>query len=75
MNNIREPITDIGVSQVAQVCGVSNRAVYKWLKNNSLPMTEFVGKTSYAKAIQKASKGKYKASDLLRISQEKLLAS
>lgn len=75
MNNIREPITDIGVSQVAKACGVSNRAVYKWLKNESLPMTEFFGKTSYAKAIQKVSKGKYKASDLLRVSQQKLLAA
>lgn len=67
-------IKDIGVSLVAKACDVSNRAVYKWLHNGFLPKTEFFGKTKYAEQIAKASKGKYSAGKLKKISREKLLS-
>ncbi|HEF8786433.1 TPA: DNA-binding protein [Providencia alcalifaciens] len=75
MDDLRKPITDIGVVAVAKACGVSERAVYKWIANGFLPKTEFFGKTNYAEIIQSISNGKYKASDLLTLSQQKLLAA
>lgn len=75
MDDIRKPITDIGVAEVAKACGVSERAVYKWLANGFLPKTEFFGKTSYAETIQSISNGKFKAKDLLALSQKKLLSA
>ena len=75
MQNLDEPIKGIGISEVAKACGVSERAVYKWLKNGFLPKTEFFGKTKYAATIETISKGKYLASDLLELSQKKLLAA
>lgn len=75
MQNIQEPIKDIGIAEVAKACGVSERAVYKWIANGFLPKTEFFGKTNYAEIIQSISNGKYKARDLLTLSQQKLLAA
>ncbi|MEX5878582.1 helix-turn-helix domain-containing protein [Proteus vulgaris] len=75
MHDLRGPIKQIGVAEVAKACGVSERAVYKWIDNGFLPKTEFFGKTNYAKTIQTLSKGKIKAEDLLAISQKKLLAA
>lgn len=74
MDNIDIAIKGVGIPEVAKACGVSERAVYKWLKNGFLPKTEFFGKTSYAKTIEKVSAGKYTAMDLLRVSREKLLS-
>ncbi|CAI0891701.1 Uncharacterised protein [Serratia fonticola] len=74
MDNIDIAIKGIGIPEVAKACGVSERAVYKWLKNGFLPKTEFFGKTSYAKTIEEVSAGKYPAIDLLRVSREKLLS-
>ncbi|MGG2139938.1 DNA-binding protein [Symbiopectobacterium sp. RP] len=75
MDNLNEPIKSVGIPHVAKACGVSSRAVYKWLNNGFLPKTEFFGKTKYAQAIENISDGKYKASDLLDISQKKLLST
>ncbi|CAQ85660.1 MULTISPECIES: helix-turn-helix domain-containing protein [Photorhabdus] len=67
-------IKDIGVSHVATACGVTKKAVYKWLEKGSLPKTEFFEKTTYAITIEKISKGKYLAKDLLEASKRNLLA-
>lgn len=75
MKNLYDPIRDIGIAEVANACGVSERAVYKWLKNGFLPKTEFFGKTNYAGIIQDISNGKYKAEDLLKLSKQNLLAA
>ncbi|OTA16051.1 transcriptional regulator [Xenorhabdus beddingii] len=75
MRSLEEPIKNIGITEVAQACGVSERAVYKWLKNGFLPKTEFFGKTKYAETIQQISDGKYQANDLLDISRKKLLSA
>lgn len=74
MDNIEIAIKGVGIPEVAKACGVSERAVYKWLKNGFLPKTEFFGKTSYAETIEKVSDGKYPAVDLLRISRVRLLS-
>ncbi|CBJ80320.1 8.4 kDa cro protein [Xenorhabdus bovienii str. Jollieti] len=75
MRSLEEPIKNIGITEVAHACGVSERAVYKWLKNGFLPKTEFFGKTNYAEKIQQISDGKYQANDLLDISRKKLLSA
>ncbi|MCE9938560.1 helix-turn-helix domain-containing protein [Serratia liquefaciens] len=74
MDNIEIAIKRVGIPEVAKACGVSERAVYKWLKNGFLPKTEFFGKTSYAETIEEVSDGEYLAVDLLRISRERLLS-
>lgn len=70
MQNLDEPIKGIGIPEVARACGVSERAVYKWLKNGFLPKTEFFGKTRYASKIEEISGGKFQAVDLLEISKK-----
>lgn len=74
MQNIQEPIKAIGVAEVAKACGVSERAVYKWIANGFLPKTEFFQKTNYAEKIEEISHGKYQASELLKLSKQQLLA-
>lgn len=75
MQDLDEPIKDIGITEVAKACGVSERAVYKWLKNGFLPKTEFFGKTAYASKIEAISAGKYLAKEMLEISRKNLLAA
>lgn len=75
MDSLGLAIKAVGISEVAKACGVSERAVYKWLKNGFLPKTEFFGKTNYAAEIEKLSQGKFRASDLLNISKQALLAA
>ncbi|HGM6837272.1 TPA: helix-turn-helix domain-containing protein [Serratia marcescens] len=75
MNNLGIAIKGVGIPEVAKACGVSERAVYKWIKNGRLPRTEFFGKTAYAEIIQNMSAGKYHATDLLNISRQRLLAN
>ncbi|HFV9295573.1 helix-turn-helix domain-containing protein [Serratia fonticola] len=75
METLELAIKGVGIPEVAKACGVSERAVYKWLKNGFLPKTEFFGKTCYADKIEKISGGKYHATTLLALSKEKLLAA
>lgn len=75
MKDLNDPIKGIGISEVAKACGVSERAVYKWLKNGFLPKTEFFGKTNYATQIEMLSGGKYQACELLELSKKNLLAA
>ncbi|WP_182058321.1 helix-turn-helix domain-containing protein [Pantoea sp. ME81] len=75
MSNLNRAIKCIGVPQVAAACGISQRAVYKWLKKGSLPSTEFYGKTSYANIIERLSKGRFTAEKLLDESRASLLSN
>ncbi|RYM64725.1 DNA-binding protein [Serratia proteamaculans] len=70
MKTLDEPIKSVGVSAVAKACGVSKRAVYKWLKSGCLPKSEFCGQTEYAETIALLSGGKYKASQMLDLSKK-----
>ncbi|ADZ92031.1 YdaS family helix-turn-helix protein [Marinomonas mediterranea] len=56
---------DGGVPAVAKACGVSSRAVYKWMKRGRLPRTDYSGETAYALRIEKLSGGRVTASALL----------
>jgi len=73
MSFINLAIKSVGVTEVATACGVSPRAVYKWLKKGALPKTEFYGGTHYAMTIEKLSQGQYNAEMLLDESRTSLL--
>lgn len=45
-----------GPASAAKVCGVSARAVYKWLSNESLPRTDYTGETDYAERLAAAAR-------------------
>ncbi|WP_160286370.1 helix-turn-helix domain-containing protein [Pseudomonas knackmussii] len=52
MSELRQAIDDAGgVASVASACGISLRAIYKWLSSESLPRTEYTGETRYAELI------------------------
>lgn len=44
-------IKSVRVSVVAEVCGLTPKAVYKWLEKGGLPRTEFTDETDYAKNL------------------------
>lgn len=73
MSDLCLAIKYVGVAEVASACGISQRAVYKWLKKGSLPKTEFYGKTHYAKTIERLTYGKFGAEKLLDESRTCLL--
>lgn len=60
MNPIKKIFDDLGgQTAAARICGVSTVAVHKWLKKGCLPRTDYTGKTSYAKALSIASRGRF----------------
>lgn len=60
-----------GVSAVANMLNISNRAVYKWLHKNELPRTEYTGETNYSATIEKETKGKVLKQNLLKVGKPK----
>lgn len=73
MSVINLAIKSVGGAQVAKACGISPRAVYKWLKKGSLPETEFYGRTQYAMTIEKLSQGQFDSEKILEESRISLL--
>ncbi|NUB85126.1 DNA-binding protein [Escherichia coli] len=55
----------------SDVCGVSQRAIYKWINNGKLPRTEYTGETNYAEKIALASNGLFSADAILTIGRNK----
>lgn len=52
MSPLKKTIDEAGgVSVVANACGKTPRAVYKWLAADCLPRTEYTGETRYAEKI------------------------
>ncbi|WP_449649172.1 Cro/Cl family transcriptional regulator [Rahnella aceris] len=60
-----EVIKTIRVPVVAIACGVSARAIYKWIDRGSLPRTDFTGETTYA---QKISTVRQQLTEILHLS-------
>lgn len=69
MTTFTSIIDDLGVRKVAEVCGISVRAVYKWRKANALPRTEFTGETSYSSRLSEALGNHFSAEDILEIAR------
>lgn len=51
---------------IGMVCGVSGKAVMKWVRSGRLPRTEYTGETAYAYAIELATSGAITANDLMQ---------
>ncbi|EEX7351097.1 helix-turn-helix domain-containing protein [Escherichia coli] len=68
---LEDVIKTVRVSVVADVCGVSQRAIYKWMDNGKLPRTEYTGETNYAEKIAHASNGLFSADVILPIGRNK----
>ncbi|MBM1191554.1 hypothetical protein [Pseudomonas weihenstephanensis] len=65
MSALKESITKVGgVAKASAICGVSQRAIYKWIAAESLPRTEYSGETRYAHLLAAAS-GEFAAEWLL----------
>lgn len=54
-----------GVTKAAEACGVSPRAVYKWISAGCLPRTDYTGETQYAYLLASAAEGAFAAEWLL----------
>lgn len=50
-----------GQTAAARLCGLSNVAIHKWVKNAALPRTEYTEKTNYSEVLAVASQGKFTA--------------
>ncbi|WP_138438551.1 helix-turn-helix domain-containing protein [Marinobacter alexandrii] len=63
MNVLKKAIDQIPgkVPAAAKACGVSVRAVYKWVDRGMLPRTEYTGETDYASKLAEESGGAFEA--------------
>lgn len=68
-------IDDLGVRKVAEVCGISVRAVYKWRKANALPRTEFTGETNYSAQIAVALNFRFSVEQILETGRPKKITT
>ena len=55
-----------GQTAAARLCGLSNVAIHKWVKNAALPRTEYTEKTNYSQLLAEASNGQFTADWLLQ---------
>lgn len=69
--NLSELLKEIRVSVVAEACGLTPRAVYKWIATGSLPRTDYTDETDYASKISIASNGRFSAAEIREISKPK----
>ncbi|ABP59695.1 TPA: YdaS family helix-turn-helix protein [Citrobacter freundii] len=56
-----------GQTAAARLCGLSNVAIHKWVKNEALPRTEYTEKTNYSQVLAEASAGKFTAEWLRQV--------
>jgi hypothetical protein len=76
MSALKESIDKVGgVAKASAICGVSQRAIYKWLAAAALPRTEYTGETCYAQILAEASGGEFTAEWLLAESSPKKTAA
>lgn len=66
MSEIKLIIKEIGVSKIADACGISYEAVRRWTVRGSLPRTEWTGETDYCGQIIKLSKKRLTKEQLLK---------
>lgn len=71
---LADVLRTVRVSVVADACGLTPKAVYKWIEKGALPRTEFTDETDYASKIARASGGKYSAAQIRRIGRQQIAA-
>lgn len=65
MDTLEDIIRSIGVRKTADSCGVSPRAVYKWMSQGRLPRTDHTGETHYAETLAQLAGGSFQPHELL----------
>ena len=69
MSPIKKAVVCVGgVSAAARLCGVSSRAINKWVAAGRLPRTEFTGETRHAENLASGAEGEFTAESLLAAS-------
>lgn len=62
MNPIKRAVTAVGgIAAAAKLCGVSSRAVNKWIAAGRLPRTEYTGETRHAENLANGSRDSFTA--------------
>ena len=62
MNPIKRAVTVVGgASAAAKLCGVSARAISKWVAAGKLPRTEYTGETRHAENLARGASGAFTA--------------
>ena len=69
-NLIKEAFEIAGFQRLADECGVSEGAPYKWLRSGRLPRTELTGETDHASAIERATAGAVSAEALREMTRQ-----
>ncbi|RUT64077.1 hypothetical protein CKG00_18650 [Morganella morganii] len=54
-----------GQTAAAKICGITPVAIHKWVRNGSLPRTEYTQKTNYSELLARHSNGSFTAEWLL----------
>lgn len=68
MSALKEAVQDVGGAKAAaRACGVSVRAVYKWIAADALPRTEYTGETNYVASLAQAAEAAGKPFDVGRL--------
>lgn len=68
MSAIKEAVKSVGGAKAAaKACGVSVRAIYKWIAADALPRTEYTGETNYVSQLAEAAAAQGKPFDLNRL--------
>ncbi|MDP2746176.1 hypothetical protein [Pseudomonas sp.] len=71
MSTLKDAITAAGGAvKVSSLCGVSPRAVYKWMAANYVPRTEYTGETNYLGLIAAEASARGQSFDLDSLKQE-----
>ncbi|WP_336512649.1 hypothetical protein [Stutzerimonas stutzeri] len=68
MSAIKEAVKCVGGAKAAaKACGVSVRAIYKWIAADALPRTEYTGETTYVAKLAEAAAKQGKPFDFNRL--------
>lgn len=66
MNPVESAVNAVGgQTAAAKICGITPVAIHKWVKNGSLPRTEYTQKTNYSELLARHSNGSFTAEWLL----------
>lgn len=70
MSTLKDAIAAAGGAvKVSCLCGVSPRAVYKWIAADSVPRTEYTGETNYLGLIAAEAEARGQSIDLDSLKQ------
>ena len=71
-DNLGDIIKKVRIPVVAEACGVTPRAIYKWINSGSLPRTDYTSETEYASKIAEVSGGQFTTGQILAMGKPKV---